>query len=146
MTKSLLSTLKVTARPEKTSENPELKRRERLLGKLDHQLAMADAFVNNEQYVAYKEKWKINAETQLRELIRVPKNIAKWFYKRNGLYYLEIRYANRALEISPKNHAIEVGDKDELTKVISTVISSVIAGEFDKLLTDSASKLTLSKK
>lgn len=145
MTK-LLSSLKLSTRPEKTSDNPELKRREKLLAKLDQQLAMATAHIAGETYTCYREKWQKNPETGIQEKVRIPKNVAKWFYKRGGQYYLEIRFANKPLELSKGNHAIEVGEVESLATVIKTVIEAVVAGELDKLLTESASKLPISKK
>ncbi|WP_286233695.1 DUF6641 family protein [Thalassotalea sediminis] len=134
MTKSLLSSLNVTARPEKTSDNPVLKRREQLLKRLDQQLAMANAHINGETYTAYREKWQKNPETGQQEKVHIPKNVAKWFYKRNNQYFLEIRYANKALELSKGSHAIQVGEQGNLTTVIRTVIEAVVAGELDPLL------------
>lgn len=145
MTKSLLSSLKVTSRPEKTSENPLLKRREKLLSKLDQQLAMANALVNDEAYTAYREKWQKNTETGQQEKIRIPKNVAKWFYKRSNQYFFEVRYANKALELSKGNHAIEVGELTNLTKTISTVIDAVVAGELDTLLENVTTNLSKTK-
>ncbi len=145
MTK-LLSSLKLSTRPEKTTDNPELKRRERLLAKLDQQLAMATAQITGETYTCYREKWQKNPETGIQEKVRIPKNVAKWFYKRGGKYYLEVRFANKPLELSKGNHAIEVGEMENLTTVLNTVIEAVVAGELDKLLTDSASKLAIKSK
>jgi len=145
MTKSLLSSLKVTSRPEKTSENPLLKRREKLLSKLDQQLAMANALINDDTYTAYREKWQKNTETGQQEKIRIPKNVAKWFYKRSNQYFFEVRYANKALELSKGNHAIEVGELTNLTKTISTVIDAVVAGELDTLLENVTTNLSKAK-
>jgi hypothetical protein len=146
MTKSLLSSLKLSTRPEKTTDNPEIKRREKLLAKLDQQLAMANALIKGEIYTCYREKWQKNPKTGAQEKVQVAKNVAKWFYKRGGQYYLEVRFANKPLELSKGNHAIDVGEVESLTTVIKTVIDAVVAGELDQLLTDSASKLTISKK
>ena len=145
MTKSLLSSLKVTSRPEKTSDNPLLKRREKLLSKLDQQLAMADALINGETYTAYREKWQKNPETGQQEKIRIPKNVAKWFYKRNNQYFFEVRYANKALELSKGNHAIEVGALENLIKTINTVSDAVVAGELDALLENVTTNLSKKK-
>jgi len=146
MTKSLLSSLKVTARPEKTSGNPILKRREKLLAKLDQQLAMAKAHINGETYTAYREKWQKNPETGQQEKVQIPKNVAKWFYKRNNQYFLEVRYANQALELSKGNHAIEVGEQDNLIPTIETVINAVVAGELDNLLESVSTNLSKKNK
>ena len=145
MTK-LLSSLKLSTRPEKISDNPELKRREKLLSRLDQQLAMANAHIKGETYTCYREKRQKNPESGIQEKVQIPKNVAKWFYKRGGQYYLEVRFANKPLELSKGNHAIEVGEVENLATVIKTVIDAVVAGELDKLLTESASKLPISKK
>lgn len=134
MTVSLLSSLKVTARPENTSTNPLLKRRERLLTKLGIQNEMALALVNGERYIAYREKWQVNPDTKIREMILIPKNVKPWFYKRNNQYYLEVRYANKPLELQKGLAAIEVGELDNLVPTIETVIQAIVEGELDKLL------------
>lgn len=145
MTKSLLSSLKVTSRPEKTSDNPVLKRREKLLTKLDQQLAMATALTNGETYTAYREKWQKNVETGQQEKVRIAKNVARWFYKRNNQYFFEVRYANKALELSKGNHAIEVGELDNLIPTIKTVTDAVVAGELDSLLENIVTPLSKKK-
>ena len=143
---TLLSSLKLSTRPEKTSDNPILARREKLLKRLDQQLAMATAHIAGETYTCYREKWQKNPETGIKVKVQIPKHLAKWFYKRGGQYYLEVRFANKPLELSKGNHAIEVGEVESLATVIKTVIDAVVAGELDKLLTESASKLPISKK
>ena len=138
MTKSLLSKLKVTTRPESTKANPLLSKRERLLTKLDQQRKMALCYVNDEVYTVYKEKWANDQETGERIKTRIAKNVRPWFYKRNNCYFFEVRYANKALELSKGMHAIEVGDKTNLLTAIDTVIEAVVAGELDTVLTASA--------
>jgi hypothetical protein len=138
MTKSLLSKLKVTTRPESTKANPLLSKRERLLTKLDQQRKMALCYVNDEVYTVYKEKWVNDQETGERTKTRIAKNVRPWFYKRNNCYFLEVRYANKPMELSKGMHAIEVGIKTNLLPTIDTVIEAVIAGELDAVLTASA--------
>ena len=138
MTKSLLSKLKVTTRPESTKANPLLSKRERLLTKLDQQRKMALCYVNDEVYNVYKEKWANDQETGERTKTRIAKNVRPWFYKRNNCYFLEVRYANKPMELSKGMHAIEVGNKTNLLPTIDTVIEAVIAGELDTVLTASA--------
>lgn len=139
MTKSLLSKLKVTTRPESTKANPLLSKRERLLTKLDQQRNMALCYVNDEVYTVYKEKWANDQETGERIKTRIAKNVRPWFYKRNNCYFFEVRYANKALELSKGMHAIEVGDKTNLLTAIDTVIEAVVAGELDSVLSASTS-------
>jgi hypothetical protein len=142
---TLLSSLKLSTRPEKISENPTLKKREKLLTKLDQQLAMANALVNDEVYTAYRDKWQKNTETGQQEKIQIPKKISPWFYKRNNQYFFEVRYGNKPLELSKGNHAIEVGEQENLVPTIETVIEAVVAGEVDSLLDKVTSHLSKKK-
>jgi hypothetical protein len=141
----LLSSLKLAARPEKGSDNPTLKKREKLLSKLSQQLAMAQSHVAGETYTVYKEKWQKNAETGQQEKIQVPKKVSPWFYKRNNQYFFEVRYGNKPLELSKGNHAIEVGEQENLVTTIETVIEAVVAGELDLLLDKVTSHLSKKK-
>jgi len=134
MTKSLLSSLKLSARPEKAQESPLVKRRERLLTQLEVQKNMVQAQIDGERFTAYKEKWQVNPETKIKELIRIPKKVLPWFYKNNEQYYLEVRYGNKALALAKDKQAIEVGEFSNLMPTIDTVIEAVVAGELDTLL------------
>ena len=131
MTKSILSTLKAVSRPEK-STTPEAKRRDKLISRLQVQLDMATALVNGESYTCYKEKWQKNEETGQQEKVKVAKKVSPWFYARGGKYYFEMRYANKPLELSKGNHAIEVGEKESLPTIIQAVIDATANGELDQ--------------
>jgi hypothetical protein len=141
----LLSSLKLSTRPEKANDNPTLKKREKLLTKLNQQLAMAQSHVAGETYTVYKEKWQKNTETGQQEKIQVPKKINPWFYKRNNQYFFEVRYGNKPLELSKGNHAIEVGEQENLVPTIETVIEAVVAAELDPLLDKVTSHLSKKK-
>ncbi|WP_299083222.1 DUF6641 family protein [uncultured Paraglaciecola sp.] len=134
MTKSILSSLKLSARPVKVQESPLIKRRERLLTQLGVQKDMIQAQLDGERFTAYTEKWQLNPETNKKELIRTPKKVLPWFYKNNGKHYLEIRYGNKALPLAKDKQAIEIGDFKNLMPTIELVIKAVIAGELDELL------------
>jgi len=141
----LLSSLKLSTRPEKTRDNPILKKREKLLAKLDQQLAMARSHIAGEPYTVYKEKWQKNSETGQQEKIQIPKKVSPWFYKRNNQYFFEVRYGNKPLELSKGNHAIEVGEQENLVPTIETVIEAVVAAELDPLLEKVTSHLSKNK-
>lgn len=142
---TLLSSLKLSTRPDKTSENPTLKKREKLLTKLNQQLSMAQSHVAGETYTVFKEKWQKNAETGIQEKIQIPKKVSPWFYKRNNEYFFEVRYGNKPLELSKGNHAIEVGKKENLVPTITTVIEAVVIEELDPLLEKVISHLSKKK-
>jgi hypothetical protein len=142
---SILNKLSLTARPEKASENKTLRKREKLLTKLNQQLAMAQSHVAGETYTVYKEKWQKNEETGQQEKVQIPKKVSPWYYLRNNQYFVEVRYGNKPLELSKGNHAIEVGEKENLVETIETVIEAVLAGEVDALLDKVTSHLSKKK-
>lgn len=144
MTKSILSTLKAVSRPEK-STTPEAKRRDKLISRLQIQLEMATAMVNGESYTCYKEKWQKNEETGQQEKVKVAKKVSPWFYAKGGKYYLEVRYANKPLELSKGNHAIEIGEKENLPATIQTVIDATANGELDKAIELVSNSLPINK-
>lgn len=144
MAKSILSTLKAVSRPEK-STTPEAKRRDKLISRLQIQLEMATALVNGESYTCYKEKWQKNEDTGQQEKVKIAKKVSPWFYAKGGKYYLEVRYANKPLELSKGNHAIEVGDKESLPTVIQTVIDATVNGELDKAIELVSNSLPINK-
>lgn len=131
---TLLSKLSLTARPENTKDNPILRRRQKLLLKMDEQLAMAQSHIKGKPHTCFKEKWQVNPETNVREKVRVPKNIKPFYYKRDNKYFLEIRYFNKPLELQKDMYAIEVGEPEALVATIKTVIEAIVAGELDQLL------------
>ncbi|WAJ69541.1 DUF6641 family protein [Catenovulum adriaticum] len=139
MTTSILSSLKVTARPKNPKTDLVMQRRERLLTKLNQQLDMAVAFINNEEYTVYKEKWRKDPETGLSEKIRIPKRISPWFFQNNNTYYFQIRLANKPIEITKGCSAFEVGEKESLPAVIGKLIKATVAGELDSLLSNQLS-------
>jgi len=141
----LLSSLKLSARPEKTRDNPLLKKREKLLIKLNQQLAMAQSHVAGETYTVYKEKWQKNEETGQQEKIQIPKKVSPWFYKRNNQYFFEVRYGNKPLGLSKGNYAIQVGEQEDLVATIETVIEAVVSSELDPLLEKVTSHLSKKK-
>ncbi|MBR8845479.1 DUF6641 family protein [Pseudoalteromonas sp. JC3] len=122
------------------------KRRDKLINRLQTQLEMATALVNGESYTCYKEKWQKNEDTGQQEKVKVAKKVSPWFYAKGGNYYLEVRYANKPLELSKGNHAIEVGDKENLPLVVQTVIDATANGELDKTLGSLSSELWQAKK
>lgn len=141
----LLSSLKLSVRPEKTTDNPILKKREKLLTKLNQQLAMAQSHVAGEAYTVYKEKWQKNEGTGQQEKIQIPKKVSPWYYLRNNQYFFEVRYGNKPLELSKGNHAISVGEQENLVPTIETVIEAVVAAELDPLLDKVTSHLSKKK-
>jgi hypothetical protein len=136
---SILKSLTLTAALDKSSGNP---RRQKLLNRLDVQLLIARAQVNNEIFTPTKEKFQLDKETGLKTKVSVQKNVAKWWKKIDNVYYLEVRYSNKPLELAKDLFAIEVGNEDQLVPTLEKVISAVANGELDSLLDKVTSHLS----
>ena len=60
------------------------------------------------------------------------KKVRRWFYNNGGEeWYLEIRYANKALELAKGKTAIVIPTKDKIVSTIELVIQAVEEKELD---------------
>ena len=60
------------------------------------------------------------------------------FWENTGIWYFQVRYGAKLLELASGKSSIEVGDKDNLLGVIDVCIDAVKEGELDKQLTEIA--------
>ena len=75
------------------------------------------------------------------------KRIKNWFYTNNGKnWFLEIRYANKALELAEGKTAIAIQSKDKIVGTIEKVIEAVIGKELDLAISKAVSKRNAKKK
>ena len=128
---SILSSLKVIARPKIEPKPPILGKRLKLIEKLDEQHAMAQAMLDGQAYEAYKDKKVKDPETGERKTVRTRKAVRPWYFDDNEHYYFEIKVGLKTLELEKGKAAIDVGKKEDLPTVISTIIKAVESGELD---------------
>jgi hypothetical protein len=139
---SILKSLSLAPAIDKSSSNP---KRQKLLKRLDVQLKIAQAQVDGTDYVPTKEKFQTDKETGLKTKISVQKNVAKWWKKIDNVYFLEIRYSNKPLELAKDLFSIEVGSEDQLVPTLEKVIAAVASGELDPFLEKVTSHLSKKK-
>lgn len=138
---TVLSSLKVIARPEIAPKPPVLGKRIKLLDKLDQQLSLAECMIEGREFEAYKERFVKDPETGERKKIRRRYIVRPWFYDSNEHYYFEVRISNKAVELQKGCPAIDVGEKANLPAVIKVVINAVEKGELDEQLLAPAPKI-----
>ena len=134
MTTSLLSSLKVTARPKIEPKLPIIGKRLKLIKKLEQQQEMAICMLENKPFEAYREKMVKNPETGERTKQRRAISIKPWYYDSDGHYFMEVKVNNKPIDIKAGKPAIDVGDKAELPKTIDTIIHAVEKGELDNFI------------
>lgn len=128
---SILSSLKVIARPKIEPKPPIIGKRLRLIEKLDEQLAIAQAMLDGQPFEAYREKKVTDPETGEKKVVRKRKAVRPWYFDDKEHYFFEIRVGFKAMEIDKGKTAIDVGKKEDLPTVISTIIKAVESGELD---------------
>lgn len=134
MKKTILSQLKVVARPEKSAQSPIEKRRSRLMTRLEEQLQIVQSRINETHCTFYKNKWVVNDDTGERTQVRKIRRVPAWFYEAEGKHYFELRYGTKRLEITKGKPAIEAPDLQGIEVMIGQLIEATKAGELDVLI------------
>ena len=117
------------------SNNVFLKRRRKLIAKIDEQILLATDF----NYKPTKIKWVQNEDGTERKL-EIPKRVRRWWCEQQGgTILLTIRYGNKVIEIEEGKNAIELSSKAELEPTLQSIKQAVDNGEFDKLLEEKIS-------
>jgi len=112
------------------SNNSFLKRRRKLIAKIDEQILIA----TDSNYKPTKIKWVRNEDGSERKL-EIPKRLRRWWCEQQGgTILLTIRYGNKVIELEKGKNAIELSSKAELEPTLQSIKKAVDSGEFDKLL------------
>ena len=126
----MLKLLKLVPNKKSNSNNSFLKRRRKLIAKIDEQILLA----TDSNYKPTKIKWVQNEDGTERKL-EIPKRVRRWWCEQQGgTILLTIRYGNKVIEIEEGKNAIELSSKAELEPTLQSVKKTVNNGEFDRLL------------
>jgi TRAP-type mannitol/chloroaromatic compound transport system substrate-binding protein len=137
-----LSSLKLVAQRTPSKITPVVHRRNKLMGKLKDQIALARAAAEGASFQAHRQRTTVDAETGLRRSVSVPRRIRPWWFMAdNGKTAVSVRYGATVLELSKGRFAIELADASELVSALETVSAAVQAGELDAAIEAAAVKL-----
>jgi len=132
---TLLNSHKLTLYEPTNRNNSFLKRRRKLIAKIDEQILIA----TDSNYKPTKIKWVHNEDGTERKL-EIPKRVRRWWCEQQGgTILLTIRYGNKVIEIEEGKNAIELSSKEELEPTLQSIKKAVDDGEFDKLLEEQIS-------
>ncbi|MEM7419738.1 MAG: DUF6641 family protein [Pseudomonadota bacterium] len=134
MSTSVLSSLKVIARPKIEPKPPVLGKRLKLIEKLEQQKEMAVCMIENRRFEAFRDKKVKNPETGEVTVQRRPTTVRPWYYDSDDHYYLEVKVNNKPIDLQKGKPAIDVGEKVKLPEVIDTIIKATESGELDEFL------------
>ena len=127
---ALLNSHKLRLYVRTNRNNSFLKRRRKLIAKIDEQMLIA----TDSNYKPTKIKWVRNEDGTDRKL-KIPKRIRRWWCEQQGgTILLTIRYGNKVVELEQGKNAIELSSKAELEPTLQSIKQAVDNGEFDTLL------------
>jgi hypothetical protein len=127
---ALLKSLKLSPYNPTNRNNSFLKRRRKLIAKIDEQILLA----TDSNYKPTKTKWVRNENGTERKL-EIPKRIRRWWCEQQGgTVLLKIRYGNKVIKLEEGKNAIELSSKAELEPTLQSIKKAVDNGEFDTLL------------
>ena len=127
---ALLKSLKLSPYNPTNRNNSFLKRRRKLIAKIEEQILIA----TDSNYRPTKTKWVRN-EDGTEHKLEIPKRIRRWWCEQQGgTILLTIRYGNKVIEFEQGKNAIELSSKAELEPTLQSIKKAVDNGEFDTLL------------
>ena len=126
----LVELRKVTLYEPTNRNNSFLKRRRKLIAKIDEQIRLA----TNSNYKPTKIKWVHNEDGSERKF-EIPKRVRRWWTEIvGGTVLLTVRYGNKLIEFEKGKIAIELSSKADLELTLQCIKKASDNGEFDKLL------------
>ena len=125
-----LKSLTFTVLPQPFIKNPNLARRERVIGRLEEQRQLA----KDPSFIPVVKRWKKTPDGS-KALVDYPRRLKPWWKSdEKGFVVLTVRSGFKTLEFEKGKAAIAVGTIDRLDEVLATLITATRAGELDGLL------------
>ena len=127
---STLNTLKLVAAKPQRENNPVIQRRQKLLAKLDEQIALAAAKAAGTVYTAMRSK-RVKDEAGNVTIVQQPKRLKAWFWAVDGgKVCVAVKYGNKVVELAKGRTAVET-TAAELTATLAVLRKAVDSGEID---------------
>ena len=110
--------------------------RTKLMEAIDLQIAAVSAEIKGQPFKRTVQRWVNNGETSSREQADIQVRFRPWWWKdQAGTVFLELRYANKTIELKPGKKSITAGTMDKLLPILEQIKKAVAAGELDKPIT-----------
>ena len=132
---SALNSLKFVS-AKRPNQIPEIQvRRNKLSNRLWSQIQLATALQKGENYTEKKFRTVRDRHTGESKQVELNKRVRQmWFVGENGKVCIQIKYGSRVLEFAKGKNAIEVSSGEDLISALTTLKTSVEAGELDSQL------------
>lgn len=137
---SALNALKLVASKRTRHFSPAVARRNKLVAKIDEQIALCEAQKNGTTYAPKRLKFVVNQQTGERVQIESVKRVKEWYWiNEAGKINLAVKYGAKTLALNKKGaNAIELASGDELMSALSSLRIAVVNGELDDAIADAS--------
>ena len=136
-----LQQLKLISAKRQQSVDPTQFRRFKLAGRLEDQIALARAMLEQRTYTKERVR-SVRDASGMRTSVQVHTRVKPWWWvMENGKLALSIRYGSRVIALSPKSNAIECASLNDVVQALATVKAVVEAGELDAAITAVSEKV-----
>ena len=130
---SFLGKLQITQLKRTTGLSPTEARRAKLIGKLQEQLALAQAQAEGKGVVVTRNAWTRDEQGN-KQRVQVQRQVRAWWSQDAGGTQMVVRYGARPLELAKGKRAIQIAEGQQIADVITTLIAATQAGELDVAL------------
>ncbi len=136
-----LQGLKLITAKRQTAINPVQFRRNKLSQRVQEQIALAQAAVEQRIYVKQRQR-SVKDSSGIRNTITTQVRVKQWWWTQdNGKLALSIRYGSKIIALSPKCNAVECSTLSDVVAALTTIKAAVDAGELDAQIAAASEKL-----
>jgi len=126
-----LSALKFTSAKKQSQLSPVQSRRNKIVLKLNEQIALATALAEGRVYAPAKLKTVTDANGERRS-IETTKRVKQWWWKMEGdKLALSVRFGPKTLELAKGKNAIEIATASQLLPTLELLRDCAANGEMD---------------
>ena len=130
---SALSSLKLVAAKRPTQMPAVQVRRNKLAGKIHHQIKLAEALSAGTTYAPTRLRSMRDRHTGETKTVEMSMHVRQWwFVTDSGSVALTIKYGSKVLEIAKGKNAIEVNSGEELINTLQKLRTATLNGELDE--------------
>ncbi len=127
---STISKLNLVPLKARMAMTPQEARRQKLVTKLEEQLALAEAEAAGSKHVVMKQAWTRDNDGNKTRVTR-EKRIKAWWWKDGDGLTMVVRYGAKPLELAKGKRALRVENVAAVPATIRTIMDAVNAGELD---------------
>ncbi|NDB99712.1 MAG: hypothetical protein EBZ84_12765 [Betaproteobacteria bacterium] len=135
-----LQGLKLISAKRQVQTNPLLYRRSKLVSRIDEQILLAQAAIEQRTYTKSRAR-SVKDEHGFRSTIQTQVRVKQWWFDNNGKLALTIRYGSRVIALSPKSNAVECATLKDVVAALQVIRAAVEGGELDAQITQASERL-----